>query len=177
MRIFRSFLLLFLFSFCFLSCEKGGPECYEPVSILVRNQFVRKQILEIDSLINDTTLLDTTIISYRDTGLKAPAMFSLDMPQNIIVNGSKNATYLGIPLEPGLPSMRYVLQFDTAVAAFDTITYYYQTKNHFISNACGYTNNFHIDSIRISRFALDSFAVLKPDIVSGNEKQILLYFF
>lgn len=169
--------LFFLLLFSAVSCEKSGPECYEPISILTRNAFVIKQIQRIDTFLNDSTQLDTTIISYRDTALSSPVMFSIGLPPNIIVYGSKNATQIGVPLKPNTGSIQYVLQYDTALAVYDTFTYFYQTKNHFISNACGYTNNFYIDSIQWSSHVVDSVAILKREIVSGNDKQILLYFF
>jgi len=178
MKIKNSWILLYSLIFMgFSSCEKGEPECYEPVSILTRNQFVLKQIVHYDSIYQDTIHIDTSVVSFKDTGLAAPAMFSLDMPQNIISYGGRNSTMIGIPFEPNIPSMRYVIQFDTTTAVYDTITYYYKTSNHFISNACGFTNYFHIDSIHITKNILDSSVLQKKDIVSGNDIQVLLYFF
>lgn len=175
-----SVFILCIFALGIFSCEKSGPECYVPVNIITRNKFVVKQIIRYDSTRNEDSItiqVDTTVVSYKDTGLKAPAMFTIDMPQNIISYGGKNASVLGVPLEPQIPSLRYVLQFDTAVASYDTISYFYKTKNYFISNACGYTNSFYIDSIHITKNTLDSIGIINHKIESGNDIQVLLYLF
>lgn len=161
----------------FISCEQKEPECYEPISILTRNQFVSKQLIHIDSIVDDSIHIDTIILSYTDTTFNAPAMFSLDMPANIISYGSRNNSVIGVPFEPTRSHMRYVLQYDTAVATYDTLEYFYTSKDHFISNACGYTSVFRIDSIHFTKNLLDSIAILKREIVSGNDRQVLFYFF
>ena len=173
-------LVLCLSMIVVYSCEKNEPECYVPVNILTRNRFVVKEEIRYDSTRNEDSIIiqvDTTVVSFRDTGLKAPAMYTIDLPRNLISFGGNNASVIGIPLEPEIPKLRYVLQYDTAVASFDTITYFYKTKNFFISNACGFTNTFYIDSIHITKNTLDSIALVKPNIISGNDVQVLLYLF
>lgn len=173
-------IILYLSIIGIYSCEKSKPECYVPVNILTRNEFVVKQAIHYDSTRTEDSIsiqVDTTVISYRDTGFKAPTMKSIDMPQNLIIYGGANASVIGVPLEPQRQSLSYVIQYDTAVASFDTITYYYKTNNYFISNACGFTNSFYIDSIHITKNTLDSFGLIKPNIVTGNDRQVLLYFF
>lgn len=171
------FLTVIIMEFFFIACNKSEPECYEPTTVILRNQFVKKEWIQIDSLINDTTLLDTTIVSYRDTAMPAPTMYSLYMSKNLQVIGDKNSSVLGIPLEGTQQTMTYVLQYDTAVAFYDTITYYYQTKLYFISNDCGYTHNYILDSISTTKNGIDSAAIIQKEVKLGNENHVFLYFF
>lgn len=176
----RDFKLLavILLGLCALAaCEKEKPECYESSSIMAYLQFKSKDSVHIDSLRNDT-LIDTVIISYPDTTLEAPLMRSLDQPKTFLSYGNITIPYLGVPLNPETDSIRYALQYDTAIAVYDTITYYYQTTTHFISNNCGFTNYFLIDSIHVTGNFIDSFALTQKEVTSdASIRNIYLYFF
>jgi hypothetical protein len=166
-----------LLLFTLAACEKGEPDCYQSNSVMAYLQFKSKDSVHIDSLRNDT-LIDTIIISYPDTTLKAPMLMSLDQPKTFLAYGNINLPYMGIPLNPETDSIRYALQYDTATADYDTITYYYQTTTHFISNNCGFTNYFSLDSIHVTQHFVDSFALIKNEVTSeASNRNIYLYFF
>ncbi|SRR5690554_671431 len=176
MKRILTFLIIPIAVFVFQSCEKDEPDCYEPISILTRNGFVIKEVVEIDS-VRDDILVDTTIITYRDTGLLQPIIYSIDLDPNVIIYGEEGVTMMGVPLDPRREQLSFVLQADTLEDIRDTLTYFYQSSNHFISNACGFTNYFLLDSVRSTFHSLDSIALISNEVTSGNERHLLLYFF
>ncbi|HTN39441.1 MAG TPA: DUF6452 family protein [Arachidicoccus sp.] len=173
----KLFIILITGLFMLAACEKEKPDCYQSNSVMAYLQFKSKDTIHIDSLRNDT-LIDTLIVSYRDTSLATPLLKSLDQPKTFLSYGNITISYLGVPLNPGTDSIRYALQYDTTIADYDTITYYYQTTTHFISNNCGFTNYFFIDSIHVTGNFIDSFALVKNEVTSeASTRNIYLYFF
>lgn len=170
--------LFFLFSFSVIAaCEKGDPDCYQTNSVQTRIQFVSKDSIRIDSMLNDTLLLDTTIIRYADTAFEAPAFHTIGMEQNIQINASY-ATRIGAPLDPGRDTMFYVLKLDTAEAAADTLQFVYSAFNHFISNNCGFTNFFQLQSVTATGQLVDSVAIINSEVTnSAQEIHVQLFFF
>ena len=63
-----------------------------------------------------------------------------------------------VPLSPQADSCRYVLQSDTAagLTVLDTLTFRYSRRTQFLSNACGYTYFFTLDTVITTTNALDS---------------------
>lgn len=177
-RKYRTGLWLLLAFFSFLpACEKEEPDCFEPNLVLTRLAFIARDSIYVDSLI-DSVYVDTTIVRYRDTFFKSPVLISLDMPQNIMIYGSQYNNYIGAPLNPDSGSIRYALLYDTTSATSDTLTYFYHSSIHFISNACGFTHYFHIDSIWATRHLIDSVALKIADVTDkASDRHVNLYFF
>src|SRR5690606_39262767 len=97
-------------------------------------------------IINDTLLLDTTIVRYADTAFESAALYSLGMEQNLKIN----AGYIsrpGLPLDPARDTMLYIFKLDTTAGEADTLHFVYNAFNHFISNNCGFTNFFQLMSV------------------------------
>jgi hypothetical protein len=72
--------------------------------------------------------------------------------------GFAGSSKWGVPLSPQADSCRYVLQSDTSagVDLLDTLTFRYSRRTHFLSNACGYTYFFTLDTVVATSNALDS---------------------
>lgn len=169
--------LLFAFFFFLPACEKEKPDCFEPNLVLTRVAFIAKDSLHVDSVI-DSVYVDTTIVRYRDTFFKSPALISIDMPKNVMVYGNQYNNYIGAPLNPDSGSIRYALLYDTTSTLSDTLTYFYHSSIHFISNTCGFTHFFHIDSIHATRHQIDSVQLAIRDVSDkAADRHIKLYFF
>lgn len=177
-RKYKSGLLFtFAFLFCLTACEKKEPDCFEPTTVLTRIAFTVKDSIHVDSLI-DSVYVDTTFVQYKDTFFKSPTLISIGMPQNIIIFGSQYNNYIGAPLNPGSGHIRYALIYDTTQVVSDTLTYFYHSSVHFISNACGFTNFYHIDSVQATKHLLDSFSINKRDITdNASDRHVTLYFY
>ena len=160
------------------SCETDGPECYEPINVSLKSAFVRRDSFS-TTIGTDTSIRDTTYIVAEDTFLIAPRFTAIDMGTIIyqVTGSNTNATnILGVALDPARDSMRFQIQTDTLSTLIDTITFFYQTSLFFISNNCGYTNYFDLDSMRITRNIFDSAKISNANVTKdGSNKNVLLY--
>lgn len=169
-------ILLSLFSAGMVSCETDGPDCYEPINVSVKSVFVIRDSVTVP-ISTDTSLRDTTYITAKDTILLAPRLTALDQTSVFYQVTGSAVSVLGVALDPAKDSMRYRIQTDTLAAASDTITFYYKPSLFFISNNCGYTNYFTLDSIRITKNFFDSAVISNINVTKeGNTRNVLLYF-
>ncbi len=181
-RSYRLLCLLFL-TVCY-SCQSSEPECYEPVEVKANSSFVIKNVVDTGYYVitnpgsPDSTWVDTTLVSYRDSFFNAIAMVALDVDVQLGVLGVRTSI-LGVPLNPFTDSQRYQILLDTAdLSLADTITFFYHTEEHFISNNCGYTHYFHIDSARTTFNFMDSVVLSKKEVTNDNSvRNLFLYFF
>ena len=175
---FRLLLILFasLLVLGLASCETEGPECYEPINVTVKSIFVNRDSFS-TTVGTDTSLRDTTYIIEDDTFLEAPRFTALDLnSQGIYQVTGVSTAVIGVALDAAKDSMRYTIQTDTLSGDIDTITFYYRPSLFFVSNNCGYTNYFDLDSIRVTKNVLDSAKLNKPSVTKeGNVRNVLLY--
>lgn len=162
MHYFRKITFFLLLIFGALACRKESERspCLEPKSVALRLQVSQR--------------VDTNIV---DSNLPSPRL--------IPVGGSGALQYtsptarLQIYPSPLADSCQYILHPDSVSALADTLSFGYQRKLRFISDACGYgytynlltaraTGNF-IDSVRIRNAAITS------DVNSPAHVQIYLH--
>lgn len=161
------------------SCETKDPECYQPVNVTAISGFMVRDTVKLDTIPGTT---DSFILQYNSKLLISPGMFTLDVDSFLGIIGSANgSSQLSVPLNPNADSMRYRLVFDTSqVAQADTVTFYYTSSVHFISNSCGYTNYYNLDSVRSTKNVVDSIALVNPAVTNDQTAQarhIQIYFF
>lgn len=160
-----------------VSCETN-QECYQPTTVTVKAAFVVKNTY--DSLIvTDSTVRDTTIVTYYDTFMAAPYFQSLDFDSTVGILGDRGTNLIPLPLNPDVDSIRYLVVPDTAdFSSIDTLVIYYTPKVYFISNNCGYTYYYNIDSVHTATALFDSTALANKEVTTqGSTRHILLYFF
>lgn len=168
---FLSFLCLSI------GCEKNGQECMEPTSVLARVSFITKNKILVDSLI-DSILVSVPSFRYGDTTFKSPVAYTIQKAQNVIVYGNIQNSFIGLPLDPEIKQIHYVLQYDTLNPLTDTISYFYDSKVHFLSNACGYTYYYHLNKLEYTQHVLDSAVIKLPEVTKkASDRQVELYFF
>ena len=170
-------LLLSLFIICLSSCEENLQECYEVVDIRVNSIFSQRITIDSTFTLPDSSQIDSTIISYRDTLLASPKMQTIDEDKQFIFYSAGNTSRFGVPLNPDKESMRYQLQFDSTVAAYDTLTFFYRPVLHFISNACGYTYYYTVDSVLFTTNSLDSVAYEQKSVTNEAAKNNIRFYF
>lgn len=170
-------LALLLLAMSFTACEKQEPDCFQNKQVFTWMAFTEKKLVRVDSMI-DSVLVDTTVVRYKDTLFKSPVLISIGMANNIRVIGSQYNNFIGAPLNPDTHSLRYALVYDTTKSMSDTITYFYNSSVHFISNACGFTNFYHIDSVRTTKHLIDSVVLKERDVTDkASDRHLILYFF
>ncbi|RQO31305.1 hypothetical protein DBR32_04905 [Taibaiella sp. KBW10] len=132
----------------------------------------------IDTVIGkDILQRDSIYIRTGDTTLNYPSMLSVNEDSVIKFLGGFKATQMAVMFNPEKPVITYRFQPDSTVNQYDTIRLYYKPSYHFISNACGYTYYYKLDSVRTTKHLLDSAFVNVADVTqSAQDKHVKLYF-
>jgi len=106
---------------------------------------------------------DTALVK-RDSAMPAPVLIAVGGRVNFAFTRTVQVSV--IP-NPNADSSVYLFRADTTAAApVDTLVFYYQRRLQFLSNACGYTTIFSLDSVRHSRAGIDSILILTRDITT-----------
>lgn len=172
------YFLLFITSILFLHSCKKEQACHIPTDITAKVEFGVKYTRD-TIIVTDSLVRDTTIIVFRDTLLPAPAMETYSYDTNFIIRGARGVSVLPFSLDPDQSSISYVIYSDYESPNYrDTLTVYYQSKLFFISNDCGFTYNYLIDSAKLNGTQLDSLSLQEPEVTtSGSKRHIRLYYF
>lgn len=119
-----------------------------------------------------------TGVALVDTALPNPLFQPLtDQPNQYFYGGSKQLIRLTFSLSGVADSSRWMLRPDSAIGLQDTLTFYYQRQLHFLSNACGYTHYYYIDSVKTTRNAIDSVQIERADITNDANVENLKIIF
>lgn len=158
----------------FASCD-SGQECYEPVDVRSHIKFSTESIKRDTLDKGGPNQRDTISRAFFDTTLFNSRITLIDVETPIIFPSSNTGSIYPL-LNPDTNVQRYSIQFDSTIARFDTFTLFYKTNLHFISNACGYTFFYNLDSVRHTSNVIDSMWI--RDFVVGNDaKAINVSFF
>lgn len=85
--------------------------------------------------------------------------------------------YITLSLSPVADSCQWMVRADTvSTRPFDTMTFYYQRQLTFLSNACGFTNFYGIDSVKTTHSGIDSVIITSRSVTNDvNTKQLKIY--
>lgn len=143
------------------ACTQDRGTCFTPkTSTLTINSSHYKN--PGDTSFVDTALPNAVFAAMVDTSLKAK-----------IYTRSSNFT---VSLSPTTEVARWLFTTDSFKQELDTLTFYYRRKLHFISNACGFTYYFTLDSVHTTHNNIDSTRILNTDVSDNvNTKHLRLY--
>lgn len=121
--------------------------------------------------------LDTGV-TLVDTALPNPILHPItSQPNQYFYGGVPRLINLSFSLSNVSDISHWTLQPDSAIAIKDTLSFYYQRQLHFLSNACGYTYFYHLDSVSTTRNAIDSVRLEAADITNNaNVENVKLIF-
>lgn len=169
----KPILYLFICLCLMASCNPDTQECYVPKSVTVQVGFVI-----IDTVIGkDSLLRDSIYVRTADTALNYPSLLSIGVDSVIKFQGAFRVSQLPVMLNPATPSISYRFQPDSTQAAYDTLRFYYTPKYHFISNACGYTYYYNIDSVSTTKHLLDASAVKNREVTESAQNRHVEFYF
>lgn len=175
----RRIIAAILLSTClYAACSKPEPVCYEPLTVTARVQYIQRTLDEIDTLIG-TVLLDTFYLYFADTFLPLLNARNLDTDTFGVV-AVPNTGALSFYLNPNSHSTTYAIRYDTVGVYSDTISFYHNSYPVFISNDCGYTHYFSLDSILYRSPFVDSLFITNKEVTldnANNANSALIYFF
>lgn len=154
-----------------MACETGRDPCLQPVNVAVKLRFYQKAA--------------DTGAAFRDTLLPNMLINPLDNPAVYTVSGVKSVSSYNIRLSPLDDVCRWYLQPDSARPdRRDTITFRYERRLHFISNACGYTYYFNLSNVKPSGrvlgdtiHSIDSIVIADRDVNGDAGKEHVKVYF
>lgn len=150
-------LLLAVISACALAqaaCDTERDPCLEPVTVALTMHTYRRAD-------TGTTIIDTSF---------ANALFA-PLDSEKVVYQVKSVPVYRITLSPVADSCRWYLQPDSAQRRKrDTLTFFYRRRLQFLSNACGYTYYYSVDSVRstVRAFADTVHAIDSVRLANGD---------
>lgn len=114
----------------------------------------------------------TTVV---DTALPA-AVFSSVTDHGVVQILFPQQANFTISLSPLSDTCRYYFTTDSAHQRVDTLDFYYQRSLDFISNACGFTYFYSLDSVHTSHLNIDTVRILNSSVTNNaNITQLQIY--
>jgi hypothetical protein len=108
--------------------------------------------------LTDTTFADSVLVNLNLATINDSLIY--------LYYGSKNVVNFFARLSPKTDSCVYIIQPDSAVNSLDTIQFFYGRRLQFISNGCGYTYFFTLDSTHYSRHNIDTIRIVNHDVTT-----------
>jgi predicted nucleic-acid-binding Zn-ribbon protein len=143
------------------SCTQQRQPCLTPK--------IASLILETMHITNDTGTI------FSDTALPAAVFLPLS-------GGSYDSlifplgSVFTISLSPDSNVCRWVVETDTTSHIFDTLTFRYKANLQFLSNACGYTDFYTLDTVQTTHKFIDSVHIVNSSVTNNvNTKHVQVY--
>lgn len=116
--------------------------------------------------------------TYTDTALPNANFVCLDIDSaRFLYFGAKKLNKFELVLSPLMDTVRWVLQPDSAISAYDTISFLYERKLKFYSNACGYGYEFSLSKILSTQTNIDSVSIANNDVTTkSGVENVKIYF-
>lgn len=121
---------------------------------------------------------DTAIASNntQDTALPSAVFIALTSGGGSGVKYIAPSAYFTLSLSSVSDSCAWLFGADSTITDYDTLQFYYQRKLQFLSNACGYTYFYALDSVHTSHNHVDSVLITNPSVTNDvNTKQLKIY--
>lgn len=100
-------------------------------------------------------------------------IYPLVLPDSILYNWNRNVNTIRLPLSPIADRTDFVLYFNETV---DTIEIFYKRQLYFVSEECGFSMSYILDSLKHTNNRIDSIKIKLPNVLPLNEEHIRLYF-
>jgi len=120
--------------------------------------------------------IDTSLLT-ADTALPAAIFIAItDSGKKEVIDSLYNSLFT-ITLSPKDTICRWMVATDTLRSSlFDTLTFTYQRNLTFLSNACGFTYFYTLDSVHTSHFNIDSAVISNASVTNDvNTEHVKLY--
>lgn len=173
---FIIFLSIAAFFLSIASCKKEAGGCAISMVATAQSKYVQRTIRYVDSTIGGLPF-DTFYVTERDTILPYLNAINLEI-DTIGILGTPNTGFFSFYLNPNELKTSYAIRYDTIGAYIDTIRIYHSSFPVYVSNDCGYTHYFQIDSLKYSSASIDSVFINNYEItLDKTAKSALAYFY
>ena len=130
-----------------VACEQERDPCLQPTSVSMR-------------VVAKRPITDTTV---TDSLLPHPIWLRIDTSLGILY--PKKTGQFSLLLSPLADSCSYALVPDSAaINSRDTLTFVYDRRLQFLSNACGFSYFYSLQRVRTSRHNIDSVKIINADV-------------
>jgi len=166
--VLRLLYILLIIS-VFIACTQERQPCLTPKRASLNLRFVH-------------FAADSSIVTnnFTDTSLPRAIFTSLGDSGNLSTLYLAPTAYYTISLSPVTDSCKWQFIADStsllSAANFDTLSFYYKRKLQFLSNACGYTDFYSIDSVRTTKIHVDSVIITNTSVTNDvNTKHLKIF--
>lgn len=149
-----------------MACTQERQPCLTPKIASLRLRFVH---------FTSDSLAAAHITS--DTGLPKAIFVAVTGGGNKGLIATAPTTTFTISLSSVTDSCQWLFQADTTVTDPDMLTFYYQRKLQFLSNACGYAYFYSLDSVHNTQNNVDSVKITNSGVTNDVNTTHLSIFF
>jgi hypothetical protein len=173
----KKYCLALFIAFCgtWAACtqqHQSSPTCLTP-TVASLNIVSMHIISDTGTVFYDTVLPDAEFVPLNKNNASA-IVDSIIFPQ---------ASLFTISLSPASDTCRWLVRADTTGIlprdyAYDTLTFVYQRDLQFLSNTCGYTDFYTLDTVLTSHINIDSVLITNYSVtndVSAMQLQIYIH--
>jgi len=144
-----------------MACKQQRQICLTPKIASFTIESMHRS--SVDTLFSDTALLSAVFIPLTNASTTDSFIYS-------------QASVFVISLSPVTDTCRWAFATDTTNNVYDTLTFYYKRNLQFLSNACGYTYFYNLDSVHTTHRNIDSFHITNTSVTNNaNTKHLQIF--
>ena len=147
--------------FFIASCTQERQPCLTPKIASLNIQCVHFH--DTATTTSDTALPKALLGAVTDSGTR------------FVIYNTPSA-YFTISLSPVADSCKWLITTDSLNNAFDTVSFYYTRKLQFLSNACGYTYFYSLNTLQTTHNNIDSILITNTSVTNDvNTRQLKIF--
>ena len=155
-------LLIAICSLVWAACTQQRQPCLTPKIASLNIECLHKPT-DTATVFIDTALPATLFAAFTDSGTK------------FFIYRNQSATFT-LSLASDSNSCKWGISTDTSGHSFDTLTFFYERKLQFISNACGFAYFYNLDSVHTTTKMIDSVHIINTSVTNNvNTKHLQIY--
>lgn len=156
----RLVVLLLLFAFILPGCTQQRQPCLDPVRA--------SMILQSVHFKTDTSTKTV------DTSLPSAVFYPVSLQKNDTTRFSAGSSFI-LSLSPDTGFCQWLFS-PVRGGTLDTLSFFYKRKLEFLSNACGFTYFYSLDSVRSTHKNVDSATILNATVNNNiNTKHVQVF--
>ena len=155
-------LLIAICSIVWAACTQQRQPCLTPKIASLNMHCIHKPS-DTATIFADTALPTTLLTAITNSGAQS------------FIYRNQNASFT-LSLSSVSDSCKWAITTDTFGNHPDTLTFFYEHKLQFISNACGFAYFYNLDSIHTTHLMIDSVQILNTSVTNNvNTKHLQIY--
>lgn len=100
-------------------------------------------------------------------------VYPIGLEDSVLYRWTKNVSSIRLPLNPFEDHTFFVIKLNDNT---DTLQVFYKRQLYFVSEECGFSMNFVLNSVHSTANKIDSVLLIQPKVQTINEEHIRIYF-